>query len=321
MRTGAGVAGRWTCGRGGGRWGVAVLSVALAVLAALGNAAASVLQRKAARSQPPTAASGLRMVWDLAHQPVWWAGIAAIVVGFLLQAGALATGPITLVQPVLVIELAFTMLLAAAVLGGRLHRREWLAIVGMSGGLALLLYALRPAGGERQGVALGLWVLAIVVTLAVVAALGVLGARAHHERRAVFLGVATGMGFGFTAALVAAVTSAYAAAGITGVFTAWQTWLLIALGPMFFVSLQKTMAAGRLVASQPALTLSNPIVAVGFGVAVFGEHLRGGAWLAGEVAAAALLIGCIVALARSPLLHDHEDHATPAATPTRNPGS
>jgi len=129
--------------------------------------------------------------------------------------------------------------------------------------------------GLRQGVTLSLWVPAIAITLALVAALGVLGARAHHERRAVFLGVATGMGFGFTV-MVAAVTAAYAAGGVGGVFISWQTWLLIVLGPMFFVSLQKTMAAGRLAASQRALTLSNPIVAVGFGVAVFGEHVRGG---------------------------------------------
>jgi len=32
------------------------------------------------------------MMWDLAHKLGWWAGIAAIIVGFGLQAGALATG-------------------------------------------------------------------------------------------------------------------------------------------------------------------------------------------------------------------------------------
>ena len=32
------------------------------------------------------------------------------------------------------------------------------------------------------------------------------------------------------------------------------------------------MQAGSLLASQPALTLTNPIVAAVFGVAVFGEH-------------------------------------------------
>lgn len=49
---------------------------------------------------------------------------------------------------------------------------------------------------------------------------------------------------------------------------------MIGLGPGFFFLLQKALQAGRLVASQPALTLSNPVVSVVFGVAVFDEHLR-----------------------------------------------
>jgi hypothetical protein len=53
--------------------------------------------------------------------------------------------------------------------------------------------------------------------------------------------------------------SLVAGGGLGGVFTAWQTYLLIVLGPLFFFLLQKTMQAGRLVASQPALTLANPI--------------------------------------------------------------
>jgi drug/metabolite transporter (DMT)-like permease len=102
-----------------------LLSVALATSAALANASSSVLQRKVAREQAEASSSGLAMLWALAHKPGWWAGIAAIIVGFGLQAGALATGPLALVQPVLVVELAFTLLLAAAVFHTRVHRREW----------------------------------------------------------------------------------------------------------------------------------------------------------------------------------------------------
>jgi len=73
-------------------------------------------------------------------------------VGFLLQAGALATGPIALVQPVLVVELGFTLLLAAAVVPHQSARAgEWAAIAGMTGGLALLLFALQPSGGNHGG--------------------------------------------------------------------------------------------------------------------------------------------------------------------------
>jgi len=77
------------------------------------------------------------------------------------------------------------------------------------------------------------------------------------------------------------------------------------------------MQAGRLVASQPALTLANPVVAVGFGIAVFGEHVRGGGWIVGAVVGAALIAASTVLLARSPLLHDEGD---PAHDPTSGTG-
>ena len=278
-----------------------VLSVALAVLAAGANAAASVLQRKADREEPDDR-TGLAMLWDLAHRPSWIAGIAAVIVGFLLQAGALATGPIALVQPILVLELGFTLLLAGAVFHSRLHQREWAAVVGMSIGLAVLLFSLQPSGGRPGDASLLAWALGTAATLVIVGVLVGLAHRRRNTARAALLGVATGMGFGFTAALVSAVTAAYAAHQMHGVFTAWQTYLLILVGPLFFFLLQQALQAGRLVASQPALTLSNPILAFGFGIAVFGEQVRGGGWLALAFIGAAFIGLATVMLARSPML-------------------
>jgi len=263
-----------------------------------------VLQRKVAREQAEPSSSGRAMMWDLAHKPGWWAGIAAIIVGFGLQAGALATGPLALVQPVLVVELAFTLLLAAAVFHTRVHRRQWAAVVGMTAGLALLLYSLQPSGGNHGGAPTLRWVAGIVVVLLIVGVLFRAGADASHDRRAAYLGVATGAGFWLTAALVAGVVGNYAAHNLSGILLGWQTYVLIVLGPGFFFALQKTMQAGSLIASQPALTLTNPIVAAVFGVAVFGEHTRTGGWLVAAFLAAALIVGATALLARSPMLDD-----------------
>ena len=246
-----------------------------------------------------------------------------MIVAFLLQAAALTTGAIALVQPILVLELVFTLLLASVVFRSRLHAREWTAITGMTVGLASMLFALQPRGGAPQRASGWGWVTGIAVSLAVTALFVVLGYRAEGVRRAAYLGLATGIGFGFIAALVAGIGAAYGAAGTGGVLRAPQTYLVITLGPAFFFLLQKALQAGRLVASQPALTLANPVVSVAFGVAVFDEHLRAGAWLVLALCGAALIIACTVLLARSPLLHGSErtrselDQSAPQQAPRR----
>jgi drug/metabolite transporter (DMT)-like permease len=291
-----------------------MVSLALAVLAALGNAAASVLQRKANREEPEGEVTGLTLLWRLVHRRAWLGGIAVLVVAFLLQAAALSTGAIATVQPILVLELPFTLLLASMVFRSRLHAREWIAIVGMSAGLASMLYALLPGGGDPHHASGVSWVVGITASLAVAGIFVALGYRAEGLRRAAYLGLATGIGFGFIAALIASIGSAYSASGIGGVLRAPQTYLVIGLGPGFFFLLQKALQAGRLVASQPALTLANPVVSVVFGIVVFGERVHGGIWLILAFFGAALVIVCTILLARSPLLHGsqraqpHHDH-------------
>lgn len=279
-----------------------LISVLLVVLAAAGNAMASVLQRKADRDLDDPDDRGLVLLWHLAHRPAWIGGIAALVVGFLLQAGALATGPIVLVQPLLVLELPFTLVLAGLVFHARLGVREWAAVAAMSAGLAALLAGLAPGGSDPLSASGAAWVTGLAVALAVAAVLMAVGYRSAGPRRAALLGLATGVGFGLTAVLVAGIGATFRVGGWPGLLTTPLTWLLVVLGPGFFFLLQKSLQAGRLVASQPALTLANPVVAVGFGIAVFGEPVRTGAWLVVAFAGAALIVAGTIALARSPLL-------------------
>jgi drug/metabolite transporter (DMT)-like permease len=190
------------------------------------------------------------------------------------------------------------------VFGFRLQLREWAAIVGMSAGLVCFLYALQPASGHPADVTPGGWAAGIATTIALSAVCVVTGYRTTGPRRAVFLGLATGIGFALTAVLIAGIGSVHSRSGMAGVLTWPLTYLVIVLGPSYFFLLQKTLQAGRLVAAQPALTLSDPVVAVVFGVVVFGEHVRTGGWLALAVAAAAVLVVSTIALARSPLLQE-----------------
>jgi drug/metabolite transporter (DMT)-like permease len=101
-----------------------VLAYLLAVLAACANATSSVLQRKANRQVPRRQNLSPRLIWSLLHEPVWFGGVLAVSAGFLLQASALGSGQLSVVEPILVIELPATLLLASRVFGTSMRRRE-----------------------------------------------------------------------------------------------------------------------------------------------------------------------------------------------------
>ena len=90
-----------------------MVSVLFALLTALFNGIASVLQRTAAATAPAAKALHLSLLGYLVKHKVWLAGIGFVILAALCQATALATGPVALVQPIFIIELPFTLLVAS----------------------------------------------------------------------------------------------------------------------------------------------------------------------------------------------------------------
>jgi multidrug transporter EmrE-like cation transporter len=128
------------------------------------------------------------------------------------------------------------------------------------------------------------------------------GRRAENGTRpAAFLGAATGVTFGLTAALMKTMTGAVAHGFLT-ILTTWPTYAMIATGALGMFLLQSALSAGPLVAAQPGFSGADPVVSVMWGVVVFGERFRGGRDLVGSVAFAALAVAGVVRLCRSPLL-------------------
>jgi hypothetical protein len=175
------------------------------------------------------------------------------------------------------------------------------AVLLMAAGLAVFVASLSPTEGHPLAVGPGAWTVGLAVLFGVVAGLALLGRRLVGERRGLLLGAAAGVGYGATAVLFAATGATAARIGV-GVFSTWQPYAAVAFGGLSFYLLQNGLAAGKLVAAAPGLTLANPLVAVLWGVLLFGEQPRTGMWLIGAaVGAVALALG-VVMLARSPLL-------------------
>jgi drug/metabolite transporter (DMT)-like permease len=286
-----------------------LLAVLLAVAASFCTATASLAQRKAARSVRTTGGFDVRLILRLARRPVWLLGIVAMIGGFVLQVTALRYGALALVQPILALELllVFGYMAIAGRRQVRVRHRDLLAAAAMSAGIGVFLALASPSGGRLHAPGSS-WLLAGLVTLGLVlAALAVafgLGRRpgASPSRRAAVLGAATGIAWGFVAAVIKELSS-HLGNGPGAIFSTWSLYVLITAGAATMLLASHALAAGPLAASQPGFTVLDPLSAALLGVFLFDEHIRTGPWdLAGEALALMLVITGAVALSRSCLI-------------------
>lgn len=277
------------------------LSIGLALLAAISNATSNVLQRTVDRDEPSELALSPRLILDLVHHKLWLAGLGAVTLSFILQAAALDNGDLSLVQPIVVLELPLTLILASAVYRQSLHRRDWGAIALMTAGLGALVASLAPHGGRPGHVGAPRWVVGAGLCVALVVGLVLAGRRVQGNHRAGLFGMATGICFGLTAAFMKEATTGFSA-GITGVLSSWPIYATVGAGVVGMFLMQNALQAGSLVAAQPGITLLDPVVGITWGVVVFGEQVRTGLFvMAAVLSAAAVAIGAVL-LAHSPLL-------------------
>ncbi|MGW7467834.1 DMT family transporter [Streptomyces xantholiticus] len=291
-----------------------LLPVLFALCAALSNAFATVLQRKAALAVPRSEGFRAGLMLDLLRRPVWLAGMLAVVVAGLCQAVALGTGPLTIVQPLFVLELPLALVLATLLLHGSLPRAGWVAVAGVVVGLGIALAAASPSG-NRTDVPADRWVVALAVCAAAVLALSAAALRRPEGRaRAACLGAATAISYAVTAALMKEAVHILDDHGLGAFLTSWQTYGFAAAGVMALFLLENAMQAGPLVASQPALTLGDAAVSLTLGILLFEEHVRTGWWLLPQAAGVALVVAGVLALARLPLAESLVASEGPAAT-------
>src|SRR5690242_891347 len=290
-------------------------AIVLAVAASICTATASVCQRIGARNTE-TAGFDAWLLLRLARQPVWLLGVVSMIGGFVLQLIALRYGALALVQPILALELLFVFGYLAVAGAGRVkvRRRDWLAAAAMSAGIGLFLRLASPSGGRLHAPGSS-WLLAGLLTSGVVLAaialtLG-LGNRpsASSSRRAAVLGAATGIAWGFVAAVIKELSS-HLDDGLGVIFSSWSVYVLLTAGAATMLLASHALAAGPLAASQPGFTILDPLAASVLGVFLFGEHIRIGGWdLAGQALALAIVIAGASALSRSRLIAGGHAHA------------
>ncbi len=254
------------------------MSLILAVAAGLGSAlaygAGTAGQHAAAYTGDSCADAG--KLADLVRNPRWLLASVADVVGIGLQLVALASGPVVLVQPLLVISLPVAVLLRSRFGAPRPSRSDLASCAAVILGLALFFVLLgEPSRGRIIG--------AQAAGLTSVAALagGGLAIAAVRRRaavpRAVIFGVVAGCWFGVVSVLIEAVASVWQDDHLAGFgrpvgLVPLAAVLVLAVGGYLVV--QIGFQLGPLGASYPPNLILNPVVAVVLGAALLGEHVR-----------------------------------------------
>jgi hypothetical protein len=279
-----------------------VVSFLCAVLAAVGNATANVMQRRASLEQASGRRSGLGLLWDLVHRPTWLLGFGGMVASFVLQALALGLGQLSAVETIITLEVPLTLLIASRVFHAAVGRDEWGAVLVMTVGMIVLVASLDPRPGDEADVAHTTYAVAGGATAATIAALALAARRGHRIWRTACLGAATGASFGLTATLIKETTAQWSARGVLGVVSTWQGYAAVGFGLLGLVVMQWALHLGPLLAAQPGFTLMDPLVSILWGVLVYREVTRTGPWLAPACFGAAAIGVGVALLARSPLL-------------------
>jgi drug/metabolite transporter (DMT)-like permease len=236
------------------------------------------------------------------RRPTWWLGLLSMMGAFLFQVTALDNGGLTLVQPLLVTELIFLVLILRVWFGRPLGWREAVGVVLTVAGLATFLAVSDQGGGKVIPNEAG-WLLMMIATVGAVAVCLTVARVGSRPWRSAWYGAAAAICFAVCAAFMKATTVLLGHGGFSGLFTHFETYgiAISGLAGLFFA--QNAFHAGPITASQASLLIVDPIASIVIGVGLFGDNLRGGIGvLAVDAIALALMSIGLFVLCHSPLI-------------------
>ncbi|MGD0083210.1 MAG: DMT family transporter [Acidimicrobiales bacterium] len=277
------------------------MAVVFALAAALCNALATVLERIGVETAPPDASLSWKLVAHLLRRPVWFFGFAAMVGAFAFQVAALSQGGLTLVQPLLVTELLFLVVILRVWFGRPLGWREAAGVTLTVAGLATFLVVSDQGGGNEIPDSLG-WLLMITATAGAVVVSVALARFGTRPWRSAWFGTGAAVSFAACAGFMKATTT-LSQAGLGHVFTHFEPYAIAISGLSGLFLAQNAFHAGPITASQASLVIVDPIASIVIGVGLFGDNLRGsvGALTVDALALLLMSIGLFV-LCHSPLI-------------------
>jgi drug/metabolite transporter (DMT)-like permease len=274
------------------------VTVLFALAAAFCNALNLVTQHIASISDPGHS-TGWRFVRYLLSNPLWLFGWVALAGAFVFQAFALHNGQMSVVQPLLVTELVFALVLRRLWIHQQIRRVTWGAAALVCGALALFIAMSEPTGGSAVPTS-SAWAGAVAAIAGGTTLLALLSLKGSPVRRAALLGAATSMLCALVAAFIKATTDTLTQYGVGGMFLHWPVYALALTGLAAEYLNQAALHVGPLSVSQPLIVVVDPIVSIGLSLWIFNETFTDDAVRLGFAAAAfAAMCVAVTILART----------------------
>jgi hypothetical protein len=291
-----------------------LVAVLVAIAGAITFGASDVIEQRATHKVAKRPPLDFRLFADLVANRLWLIGITVDISASAMQAVALHFGPLALVQPILVLDLLFAVVITAVLTRRRPDRVTGAGVLCCTGGLALFLAVARPTS---PAVTVAPTILVpIGIGVAVTIALCLIAWRVSPRK---FLPLATafacGAIFGVTAFLLKEITQTIGL-GFNPPSQQWPLYAFIIAEPLGFLLNQNAFQESSLIAPVLAIrTVTDPLVAIGIGLVWLNEQLASSpAAIAAEVAGLIIMSVGVVALAyRSPHMAAHSPASPPAS--------
>ncbi len=271
--------------------------VAAAVGAAVVFGVTSVAEQRSTKRVKQERTGSPRILLDLVRQPLWDIAIVGTIVGFALQVVGLKYAPLAVVEPILVFDLVFAVLIAAYL--RRSADPVMLAGVGACVvGVAGFLVIARPtAGNGTVSLAEAIWL--AVGAVAAVAICLVVG-QSSETLRPLGMALATGICYGLSAFLIKLVTAEASHGGLGHLLANWPIYALAIAGPVGFVLNQDAYQSGTFIAPVMAIIVAaDPLISIALAYALLDEKVSSSpAAIAGEIICLILMVAGIIEIAR-----------------------
>jgi hypothetical protein len=236
------------------------------------NGLGALWQNTAVRDKQNGKLVAIGALLELLRNPKWLMGQLAVVIGSALHFGALAFAPVTVIQPIGVLGIAVTAVASARYDRTGLSLGTWLALAAIVLGVGGFT-SLAASNAQVTSVSDETAVLIALIVGLLLMVLGLVGSIGHGLVRCLAFAAGGGVVFGFASVVVRLAALSVEHGNLSDFPTGSLIGAILSI-PVAVWFIQQAHASGPPDLVVAALTLSDPMVAIGIGYVALNEGAK-----------------------------------------------